>query len=41
MGRRTARHIIMVGEPGTGKSMLSRSMTEFLPKEQLGYSRLS
>ena len=29
------RHIIMVGEPGTGKSMLSRSMTEFLPKEQL------
>ncbi|GIS49707.1 MAG: hypothetical protein Ct9H90mP23_3790 [Methanobacteriota archaeon] len=26
------RHIIMVGEPGTGKSMLSRSMTEFLPK---------
>ena len=29
------RHIIMVGEPGTGKSMLARSMTEFLPKEQL------
>ena len=29
------RHIIMVGGPGTGKSMLSRSMTEFLPKEQL------
>lgn len=25
----------MVGEPGTGKSMLARSMTEFLPKEHL------
>jgi Lon-like ATP-dependent protease len=25
----------MVGEPGTGKSMLARSMTEFLPLEQL------
>jgi len=29
------RHMIMVGEPGTGKSMLARSMTEFLPKEHL------
>ena len=29
------RHMIMVGEPGTGKSMLARSMTEFLPPEQL------
>jgi len=29
------RHMIMVGEPGTGKSMLARSMTEFLPKEQM------
>ena len=29
------RHMILVGEPGTGKSMLARSMTEFLPKEQL------
>ena len=29
------RLMIMVGEPGTGKSMLARSMTEFLPPEQL------
>lgn len=29
------RHMIMVGEPGTGKSMLARSMTEFLPKDSL------
>ena len=29
------RHMIMVGEPGTGKSMLARSMTEFLPKDSM------
>ena len=29
------RHMIMVGDPGTGKSMLARSMTEFLPKDSL------
>ncbi len=27
------RHVILMGDPGTGKSMLARSMTEFLPKE--------
>jgi ATP-dependent Lon protease len=29
------RHMILIGEPGTGKSMLGRAMTDFLPKEQL------
>jgi Lon-like ATP-dependent protease len=29
------RHVILIGDPGTGKSMLAGSMTEFLPREEL------
>ena len=29
------RHMLMIGDPGTGKSMLARSMTELLPKDVL------
>ncbi|MDR0887878.1 MAG: ATP-dependent protease LonB [Candidatus Methanoplasma sp.] len=29
------RHVMLIGEPGTGKSMLANSMIEYLPKEEL------
>jgi Lon-like ATP-dependent protease len=29
------RHMMIIGDPGTGKSMLAKAMTEFLPKEDL------
>ena len=29
------RHVMLIGEPGTGKSMLANAMTEYLPKGEL------
>ena len=29
------RHMLMIGDPGTGKSMLARSMTDLLPRDVL------
>jgi Lon-like ATP-dependent protease len=32
---RQHRHVMMIGSPGTGKSMLAKAMSELLPKESL------
>ena len=32
---RQKRHVILLGDPGTGKSMLAQSMVDFLPREDL------
>jgi Lon-like ATP-dependent protease len=32
---RQRRHVMMIGSPGTGKSMLAKSMSQLLPKEEL------
>jgi len=29
------RHVMLIGEPGTGKSMLAKAMTEYLPKDDM------
>ena len=35
------RHMMMIGDPGTGKSMLARSMTELLPQDKLEDKNIS
>ena len=31
------RHVFLIGEPGTGKSMLGLALAELLPKEKLKF----
>ena len=35
LAARQHRFVLMVGEPGTGKSMLAQAMTQFLPRDRL------
>ena len=32
---RQRRHVVLIGDPGTGKSMLGLALAELLPKEKL------